>query len=412
VFNPCGLGGRPSTVTFDPLDGCTSPTIAAYRAADLIAGAEAPGQGHGGDREFWTTQATRVLKALLHAAALGDRNMRDVLRWVADPEAASQEALAHLHGSSESAIAENALQFFTMNERTRTSVTSTIMPALSWLDDADAAAAAGQPSSRPVVITEDGVSTPPPPASLDVEELISRRGTVYLLGAHDAQVAPLVTALTGHIARVARDMASRMPAGRLDPPLTFALDEAALICPIPLDEWTADMGGRNITIHIAAQSLPQLRKRWGDNGASAILNNAATVLLFGGTRDPADLDGWAKLIGERDEHVRSYDADGKVTGTSVRRVPVLEASLIANLPERKVVIIRRGMPPAVGRVQWAWKLRAVRVANRTPKPVPAAASTAAEWSPTVQVETANTETDADKPREWITGPAEPGASTA
>jgi type IV secretion system protein VirD4 len=32
------------------------------------------------------------------------------------------------------------------------------------------------------------------------------------------------------------------------------LDEAALICPVPLDKWTADMGGRNITIHIAAQS--------------------------------------------------------------------------------------------------------------------------------------------------------------
>ena len=60
--------------------------------------------------------------------------------------------------------------------------------------------------------------------------------------------APLVTALTGHIAREARRIAATRPGGRLDPPLTLALDEAALICPIPLDNWTADMGGRNVTI--------------------------------------------------------------------------------------------------------------------------------------------------------------------
>ena len=77
---------------------------------------------------------------------------------------------------------------------------------------------------------------------------------MYLLGAEDAQVAPLLCALTGHIARTARQIASEMPSGRLDPSLTLALDEAAIICPIPLDSWTADMGGRNVTIHIAVQS--------------------------------------------------------------------------------------------------------------------------------------------------------------
>ena len=65
-----------------------------------------------------------------------------------------------------------------------------------------------------------------------------------MLGADDGNVAPLVASLTGHIAREARRLASLQPAGRLDPPLTLALDEAALICPVPLDSWTADMGGR------------------------------------------------------------------------------------------------------------------------------------------------------------------------
>ena len=126
------------------------------------------------------------------------------------------------------------------------------------------------------------------------------------------------------------------------------LDEAALICPIPLDEWTADMGGRNITMHIAAQSRAQLRHRWQDTGAAAILNNAGTVLLFGGTRDPDDLHAYATLIGERDEPVKTYDRDGRLVSTTVRRSPVLSPSQLAQLPAGRVVIIRRGMPPAVG----------------------------------------------------------------
>jgi type IV secretion system protein VirD4 len=69
VFNPSGVGGIDSTITFNPLSGCEQPTTATSRAADLLAGVSAPGAG--GDREFWASQARRVLAALMHAAALG-----------------------------------------------------------------------------------------------------------------------------------------------------------------------------------------------------------------------------------------------------------------------------------------------------------------------------------------------------
>ena len=44
----------------------------------------------------------------------------------------------------------------------------------------------------------------PGPAGFDVAELLASRATVYLLGGEEAQAAPLVCALTGHIARQAR----------------------------------------------------------------------------------------------------------------------------------------------------------------------------------------------------------------
>ncbi len=346
VFNPSGLGGLRSTVTFDPLSGCAEPAIAVARAADLIAGVNSPGRA-GADMEFWSGQARRVLASLLHAAALGEASMRDVQSWVADPDAGAGDVQRYLRRSGEAAFELDAMQFLGTNERTRSSICATIMPALGWLSDATAAAAATGPAE-----------------GFDVEQLLAERGTVFMLGAEDAQVAPLVTALTGHIAREARRLAGLMPSGRLDPPLTLALDEAALICPIPLDNWTADMGGRGVTIHIAAQSRAQLRQRWGDTGAASIMNNAATLMIYGGTRDPEDLNAYAALTGERYEEVPTWDAEGGLHAMGAHRVPVLSPAQIAQLPAGRVVIIRRGMPPAIGRVQMAWKRHDVRMVAR------------------------------------------------
>lgn len=351
LFNPSGVGGLRSTVTFDPLTGCAEPTTATARAADLLAGVSSPGAG--GDREFWTGQARRVLASLMHAAALGGCSMHDVLAWVADPDAAAAEVQRLLRRSPVPAYESDAVQFLGTNVRTRSSICATIMPALGWLTDATAAAAA----------TGDG---------FDVERLLDTRGTVYMLGAEDAQVAPLVTALTGHIAREARRLAGFQTGGRLDPPLTLVLDEAALICPVPLDNWTADMGGRNVQIHIGAQSRAQLRQRWGDTGAAAILNNTATLLVYGGTRDTDDLTTYSTLTGERDEEVVTTDHQGYVTSRTMRRVPVLSPAQIANLPAKHVVIIRRGMPPAVGRVRMAWQRRDVRSMRRAVRRLQAA----------------------------------------
>jgi hypothetical protein len=350
VFNPSGVGELPSTITFDPVSGCALPKTATDRATDLLSGVAAPGQG--GDRDFWTGQARRVLACLLHAAALGDASMRDVLAWVADPDEAATDVRRYLRRSPASAWEEDALQFLGTNDRTRSSICATIMPALGWLTDSTAAAAA----------TGGG---------FDVEALLEQRGTVYMLGAEDAQVAPLVTALTGHIAREARRLAAKYPGGRLDPPLTLALDEAALICPVPLDNWTADMGGRGVTIHIAVQSRAQLRQRWGDAGAASILNNAATILIFGGTKDPDDLAAYSTLTGERYEEVATWDADGTVTGTTTRRVPVLTGAQISALPKGHVVILRRGLPPALGTVEMGFERRDVLKAKR--------AARRAEW---------------------------------
>jgi type IV secretion system protein VirD4 len=363
VFNPSGLARLDSTIVFDPLIACENAKTATDRATDMLSGSEGPANESSGDRAFWQGQGVRVLGGLMHAAALGGASMLDVQRWVAEPDKYAAEVQRHLRNSEQESIRVDALQFVTTNSNTRTSITSTIMPALAWLNDEHAAKAAGQ-GTGPGPVLVDGDVRVTERASFDVAELLRTRGTVYLLGAEDSQVAPLVCALTGHIARTARQLASEMPGGRLDPNLTLALDEAAVICPIPLDRWTSDMGGRNITIHIAVQSRAQLRQRWGDTGAAAILNNAATLIVFGGGRDTDDLMAYSTLAGERHEKTRVHDPHGRLVSTGTQRVAVLPPAQISQLGFGQVVIFRRGLAPVIGRVEMAWKRRDVRSVAR------------------------------------------------
>jgi type IV secretion system protein VirD4 len=354
VFNPGGLAELPSTVTFDPLTGCTDPTTATERAADMI-----PESDGAGDRSYWEGQARRVLAALMHAAALGDLSMRAVLGWVANPDDAAWEVQSLLRRSVEPSYVQDAAQWLTTNDRTRSSITSTMMPALGWLTTktaCDAAHGGGEP--------------------FDVQRFLASRGTIYLLGRHEAHTAPLLAALTGYIARESRRLAATQPGGRLDPPLTLALDEAARVAPIPLPDWTGDAGGSGICIIAAFQSRADIVDRYGPTGAAKVLNNSGTVMLYGGTKDPGDLDVWSKLAGDRDEPVITRGKDGKVTSRSVRKTTVLSPAQLANLPAGRVVVFRRGMPPAVGRVAMVWRHRDVRAPARAARPVAAPASPA------------------------------------
>lgn len=334
VFNPTGLGGLDSTFRFDPLTECEDPVLAFERATDFMS---VTGINGSGDRAWWGEQAQATLAALLHAAALGGLSMRDILRWVSEPAEYEDEVVRLLRRSPEaSAFVPSAEQFLGLNDKTQTSITASIMPALRWLTNPHAAAA-----------TKPGLG-------LSVAELLSSRATVYLLSEKESQCAPLIAALTGHIAREARRIAAYQPGGRLDPPLRLCLDEAALLSP-PLDSWTSDMGGRGVTIIAAFQSRAQMLERWGENGTAAILNNTAAIMVFGGTKDKADLGFWSHLAGDRDEPVPTLDERGRVKSRSTRKAPVIAPPQFANLPKWKVVVFRRGMPVVVAKARMTWQ---------------------------------------------------------
>ena len=336
-FNPAGLGGLESTVRWRVLSGCEDFATAQRRATDLVPESQ-------GEAQRWDAQARRILALLMHAAAASGRSMRDVVRWSADTgEEALNEIVAALTGVGVGGRDRAAAvrEFWKTNDRTRTSITTTMATPLAWMGD-DRARALGD-------------AAPDDPALVDVRRLIARGETLHLIGHEDhTGLSPLIAALTAEVAHAARTLASARPGGRLDPPLTMLLDEAALVCPVPLDRWTADMGGRGVTLHISAQSLSQLRQRWGDDGAGTIVANVAAFLVFGGSPAAADLAHISSLTGEHRMRVVGTDhdhvddhRDGERRG-EYRWRPVMSVADIRALKTGQVLLLRRGLHAVVG----------------------------------------------------------------
>jgi type IV secretion system protein VirD4 len=346
VYNPAGLGGVASTLAFDPLDGCADPQVATDTAVDMIPSST-------GEGERWDIQARRVLAVLLHAAALAGPpvGVGIVGEWVADPDNPDyqREILTALRGSPDLAHVEVAKQFLTTNTRTRSSITSSIMPALGWLTCPPAVAALRAGDGR---------------VQLNITDLVINRGSVYLLGRHEAHTAGLLAALTGRIVRQARHLAAYQPGGRLDPPLTLALDEAARISPIPLPDISGDAGGSGITLLAVFQSRADIVDRWGASGATRLVTNCGMRILFGGAADPDELRGWSELADQREEKSRNYDAGGNSTGHGTRKTAVLPTSLLANPGPGRVIVFHRDIPPIIGKVVMAWRRPDVRNTRR------------------------------------------------
>ncbi|WP_207223615.1 type IV secretory system conjugative DNA transfer family protein [Pseudonocardia sediminis] len=334
VFNAGGFPGVDEVaVTFNPLTGCEEAETATQRAEDMIPEST-------GEEERWQSLARGALSSLMHAAALDGRDMDTVQRWVAAPGEHQDEVIRILRRSTSGGVMEDARQFFECNDKTRSSITTSVMPALRWLQSKTARLAAGL----------DGAQARP----LDSASLLTSVSTLYVLGRRAGHTYPLMSALTGYVARAAREQAAGMPSGRCDPPLGLLLDEAGDLRP-PLPDWTRDMGGSGITIAACFQSYAQMVGAWGKEGAAIILNNAGPIMLGGGTKDPDDLAVWRDLAGDRDDRTTTTDAQGKVTAAAMRSVPVLPASQLASQARMEVVLFHGEMRPALGRTTPLWE---------------------------------------------------------
>jgi type IV secretory pathway TraG/TraD family ATPase VirD4 len=332
VFDPQRLAaGAPSATKWSPIRGCENPHTALVRAKALTIGT-ARGTT---DATFWQHSAEQAVRCLLHAAALGGKTAADVYRWSLSAVAAS-EAVSILSTHPQAATGwATALSAITRaDQRQRDSVWAMVGIAFAALAD-------------PRVL--DAV-TPGPGGGFDPVTFLRGNGTLYLLGTASgaAATAGLVGALVEDVVEVARQLAAASPGGRLDPPLSLVLDEAANY-PLPsLPALMSEGGGTGIATLLVLQSLAQARAVWGEHDGAALWDSAIVKIILGGGSNARDLDDLSKLIGQRPHRqaTESVSPDGhRSVSYTGREVPIMEPSRLRMLPFGTAVLLLRSAPP-------------------------------------------------------------------
>jgi type IV secretory pathway TraG/TraD family ATPase VirD4 len=332
VFDPQQLApGVPSAARWSPIRGCEDPHVAMVRAKALTTGA-ARGTT---DATFWQASAEQAVRALLHAAALGDASPLDLYRWSMSAVTAGEAVDILTTHPGAAAGWQHTLQALTSADpRQRDAVWAMVSIAFSALAD-------------PKVL--DAVN-PGPSEHLDPHEFLTGSGTIYLLGTSTgaSATAGLVGAFLEDILETARRLAAASPGARIDPPLSVILDEAANY-PLPsLPSLMSDGGGSGITTTVVLQSLAQARSVWGDHAAAAIWDAAIDKVILGGGSTARDLDELSRLIGTTREPVHSHTtaADGhRTTSTSTVEVPILDPAALRTMSFGTGVLLLREAPP-------------------------------------------------------------------
>ena len=290
VYDPFATVPHTVSVQWSPTAGCADPSVAYRRASAMVA---VVGQGVS-DSQHWTTGAASILRGMFHAAALDGLGIVDVRRWLARQD--TEQPAGVLRASTS--------------------------PAADWADDLDAVQLLGDRErgsffsmARTCI---DATAEPRVRASalgpyLDIDAFLTSGSTLFIVGPSHYQkvAAPLTVGLVDAIAQRAAELAATRPGGRLDPGLLLCLDEVANIAPLDsLPSLVSEGGGAGIVTLWAAQSLAQLRARYGTDMQQAILTATTAKVIYGGMSNGGDLRDVSSWAGEYRQAQTTYYAGG------------------------------------------------------------------------------------------------------
>ncbi|MFF1452685.1 type IV secretory system conjugative DNA transfer family protein [Streptomyces sp. NPDC058274] len=329
TFDPQGIAHTPRTLWWDML--ADAATIeGARRLAGHFVGAI---NDDASKRDFWISAAQNTLTALFHAAGRGGRQVDEVLSWLADP--ADRTPVDLLRDAGMTALADQLQGTVQGAVETRDGIYETARQCVACLLDPQIAA---------------WVSPDPGLPEFRPEQHVLSRDTLYLLSKDGGgSAAGVVAAVADSVLRAGVVAAERM-GGRLDPPMTAVLDEAANVCRISdLPDLYSHFGSRGINIVTLLQSYRQGSRVWGEAGMDTLWG-AATVKLLGAGLDDADfVEKVSRLVGEHDVSTVSHSRskDGRSRSTSYRLERILPVDRIRALPKGTALLLATGVKPAL-----------------------------------------------------------------
>jgi type IV secretion system protein VirD4 len=326
-FDPSGSTGLDS-VRWSPLPASrTWP--GARRAAAGLTDVAKTSVGTMSDGDFWYATATKMLAPLLFAAAFGERDMNDVVRWVDTQEESEVVELLDAAGVPE---AINAAQStFGKEDRQRSSIYTTVETILEPFADG-------------------AVRGDAPRVDIDPMALLDGANTLYLCApAHDQRrLTPLFASVVRQIVEYVYDQVTRtrLP---LDPPLLVVLDEAANIAPLSdLDALASTAAGHGVQLVTIWHDLAQINARYG-NRAATVANNHRAKLFLSGISDPSTLDYASHLIGDEEVVLPTMTVSGRSGSSSTHSPSVRKLAppdVLRRIPPGDGVLVYGGLHPA------------------------------------------------------------------
>lgn len=346
VFDPMDVaaGKYEHDLPWNPLTLCADPVVARSSAEALVGTV-----GIRGENAMWGRMAVDVVQAFLLAAAVDGRTLSDVYEWAQSPSAAQEAAkVLELHPEVEVARLWTAA---VRNLRDNDSkIVGSIMLGVT-----------GAFSTLATPVPRKRLSPDPSAPSFDMDEFLMSTDTVYLLSplapVEEGRTSP-GGAFTAMFLEQLRDRARRLAAaseyGKLEPYVTFMLDEIANIQPwsgIP-QLFTAGTG-EGIWPVCVFQSRSQAKKAF--SGSEGQMWDSSQKVILGGLADADEASVISKATSQRvekhlDSSFSSRDGLGALFGGSAmerrERIPGLNESDIRQIPTSMCLLLSRNSPTA------------------------------------------------------------------
>ncbi|MEU3855231.1 TraM recognition domain-containing protein [Streptomyces sp. NPDC029554] len=333
TFDPQGIAHVPREMWWNLLSDCGTIEGARRLAGHFVASVN----DDSSKKDFWISAAQNTLTALFLAAADGRATVRDLLTWLADP--ADRTPIDLLRDMNMPAMADQLQGTVRGAVETRDGIYETARQCAACLLDPEILA---------------WVTPDPNLPEFRPHEHVLTRDTLYLLSKDGGGSAAGVIAGLADATLRAGVMAAERMGGRLDPPMTAVLDEAANVCRISdLPDLYSHLGSRGINVVTLLQSYRQGSRVWGEAGMDALWS-AATIKLLGAGLDDADfVDKVSKLVGQQDVSTLSVSRsrDGTSRSTSFRLDPILPPDRIRALPKGTALLLATGVRPALIRLR-------------------------------------------------------------
>lgn len=321
---------------WDPVAGCVHEETLIRRINGLIPADAFSGSTTNGGH--WDTLGKQLATALFHAAACGGRTVDDIWGWVASPRAA-EEAVRLIREHPEG-LTEHATRLETvinMPPEQRAPQWGVLPTVLAFLDSRSA---------------RDWMKVGQDDAEFNFAEFILHKGTVYLIGDKktSASYLRILDGFLSEVDYVSKAIAAGSPGGRLDPPLTYLLDEAGNFEYQGMYELITAGGGVGRIGVAVFQSKSQLQQYGGQEGADTLWDAATAKIVLPGGGDPRALEDMSKLIGdtlvEREAHSKTLNGPAQMQLSEEKRA-IFDGSEIRTLEKGMAFVFYRNLPPLV-----------------------------------------------------------------